>query len=266
VKFRPQIGACLLALLWLASTAGAQIKPLPQAHAHNDYLHARPLLDALDLGFCGVEADIYLVGGKLLVAHEANKVSPVRTLEGLYLEPLRERIKKNGGQVHPGGPGITLLIDIKSEAGPTYAALREVLKRYADILTVYKGGKATMNAVTVIISGNRTKAVMVAEPVRYAALDGRLEDLDGTDSAALIPWMSDNWTRAFKWRGTGPMPGEERARLKQIVERAHQQGRRVRFWATPDRPEFWRELAAAGVDVINTDDLAGLRKFLAPSP
>lgn len=41
-------------------------KPLIQAHSHNDYEHARPLFDALDLGFCNVEADIYLVDGKLL--------------------------------------------------------------------------------------------------------------------------------------------------------------------------------------------------------
>ena len=53
--------------------------PLTRAHAHNDYLHARPLLDALDHGFCSVEADIYLVDGQLLVAHDRNKVDPRRT-------------------------------------------------------------------------------------------------------------------------------------------------------------------------------------------
>jgi hypothetical protein len=42
--------------------------PLTRAHAHNDYLHARPLFDALDHGFCSVEADVWLVDGKLLVA------------------------------------------------------------------------------------------------------------------------------------------------------------------------------------------------------
>jgi hypothetical protein len=49
-------------------------RPLPQAHAHNDYEHRRPLLDALSHGFTGVEADIYLVDGKLLVAHNRGDV------------------------------------------------------------------------------------------------------------------------------------------------------------------------------------------------
>src|SRR4051794_2449732 len=73
------------------ATAPAGPTPLVHAHAHNDYEHARPLLDALDNGFCSVEADIHLVDGKLLVAHDRAHVRPDRTLQSLYLDPLRER-------------------------------------------------------------------------------------------------------------------------------------------------------------------------------
>jgi hypothetical protein len=45
---------------------GTRVSALEHAHAHNDYLHQRPLLDALDHGFCSVEADIFLVDGELL--------------------------------------------------------------------------------------------------------------------------------------------------------------------------------------------------------
>ena len=34
------------------------------------------------------------------------------------------------------------------------------------------------------------------------------------------------------------------------------------LWAIPDRPEAWAALLDEGVDLINTDDLAGLGKFL----
>src|SRR5882762_4628435 len=80
----------------LQTLATAQPTPLIHAHAHNDYEHTRPLLDALDHGFCSVEADIYLVDGKLLVAHDRSKVKAERTLQSLYLDPLRERVRKNG--------------------------------------------------------------------------------------------------------------------------------------------------------------------------
>src|SRR5712671_1976451 len=104
--------------------------PLVRAHAHNDYEHRRPLFDALDHGFCSIEADVWLIGGQLLVAHDRKNAQPQRTLQTLYLEPLRERIAKNGGRVYRDGPSVILLIDVKSDATNTYVALRNILKRY----------------------------------------------------------------------------------------------------------------------------------------
>jgi len=45
----------------LAAETPAEPILLTQAHAHNDYAHARPLFDALDQGFCSVEAYIFLL-------------------------------------------------------------------------------------------------------------------------------------------------------------------------------------------------------------
>jgi hypothetical protein len=236
--------------------------PLPHAHAHNDYLHERPLLDAMDHGFCSVEADIYLVEGKLLVAHERDKVRVDRTLQSLYLNPLRDRVKQNGGRVHRGGPSLILLIDVKSEAESTYLVLREILKEYSDILSVFSATGVETKAITAIISGNRARQLMAGEKVRYAALDGRLGDLDQNESKDLIPLISDNWSLNFKWRGNGAIPNQEKEQLKRIVEKAHLQGRKVRFWATADAPIVWQELRSSGVDLINTDDLSGLQRFL----
>jgi hypothetical protein len=47
-----------------------------------------------------------------------------------------------------------------------------------------------------------------------------------------------------------------------MVEQAHQRGRVVRFWATPESAPLWQELLNAGVDLVNTDKLAALRNFL----
>ena len=242
--------------------AESPIAPLPRGHAHNDYEHKRPLLDALDHGFCSVEADVYLVEGRLLVAHERDKVTPSRTLQSLYLDPLRERANRNGGRVFRDGPVVTLLVDIKSEAEATYAALREAFKQYADLLCTFSSGAMEARAVLVIISGNRPRKTMEAEPLRYAAYDGRPEDLDSPVSSKFIPWISESWGRLFKWHGVGPIPDDEKRKLQEFVSRAHAQERKVRFWGTPDQQEVWQELHDAGADLINADDLAGLQEFL----
>jgi hypothetical protein len=233
-----------------------------QAHAHNDYEHDRPLLDALENGFCNVEADVFLVDGQLLVAHSIFEVRKNRTLKKLYLDPLAERVKAGGGRVHRDGPQFTLMIDLKSDAEPTYRALHKELAAYADMLTAVRDGKLEPRAVHVVLSGNRPRGLVAAEKHRFVGIDGRMSDLDSDAPAHLLPWLSDNWSSHFKWNGQGEMPADERAKLIDIVKRTHARGRKLRFWAAPDRREAWQTLADAGVDLINTDDLAGLARFL----
>lgn len=262
--------SCWVALLFAGLIAGFVLhadelasspKPLLRGHAHNDYEHTQPLFDAMAQGFCSVEADINLVDGKLLVAHGVWAVKADRTLESLYLEPMRQRIKQNGGRLYPNGPECVLLIDFKTAGPPTYAALRDVLKKYADILTVFRDGKKETNAIMAILTGSYPRDLLAADKVRYAAGDGKLADLTNNPPATLVPWISENWGPLFKWRASGPMPEEERMRLKEIVAKAHAQGRQVRFWGSPDKPAFWKELLDDDVDLINTDDLPGYAKF-----
>lgn len=249
-----------------ASAGGVQ--PLERAHAHNDYEHTRPLADALDRGFTSVEADVWLVDGELRVAHDLVDARPGRTLRSLYLEPLAKRVRANGNRVYPRWRGtFQLLVDIKSDGPATYKAVDEALREFRPMVSQWVNGHERRGAVEVVISGNRPREDMLAQRVRLAGYDGRLGDLGTGTPAGFMPLVSDNWTKNFTWQGVGPIPAAEREKLHRIVQQAHNAGYRVRFWATPDvagaaRDAVWRELIAAGVDHINTDDLAGLRQFL----
>ena len=135
-------------------------------------------------------------------------------------------------------------------------------------MTRYANGKVSTGPVTAVISGNRPLATMQAADKRFGFYDGRSADLVSGMPAALMPLVSDNWTKLFTWQGVGPMPEAERAKLRAYVETAHAQGYRVRFWATPDqagaaRDAMWTELLDAGVDHINTDDLPALDRLLS---
>ncbi|WP_372411117.1 phosphatidylinositol-specific phospholipase C/glycerophosphodiester phosphodiesterase family protein [Streptomyces luteireticuli] len=252
----------------LAASGGGRA-PLRHAHAHNDYEHPHPLTDALGHGFDSVEADIWFVDGQLLVAHDAGRLDPRRTLESLYLDPLLRRVRANHGRVYRGYDlSLQLLIDIKTPGDPTYRALSRHLQRYHEMLTVAADGRVRRGAVTAVVSGDRgARAPMAAERVRHAFYDGRLDDLGTGVPASFIPLVSDDWGRHFAWRGVGPIPEHERTRLRRITATARREGRQVRFWATPDAPgpareALWRELLAAGTGYLNTDDLAGLEAFL----
>jgi glycerophosphoryl diester phosphodiesterase len=201
-----------------------------------------------------------VTNGALLVAHDFRDAAPEKTLQKLYLDPLRAFVRTN--QAQGGGQPLTLLIDVKSDAEKTYAVLREVLRGYADMLTRFESNAIRTNAVMVIISGARAEATMRAESLRFAAVDGRAPDLDINPSPALVPLVSDNWTKYFQWRGVGRMPAAEQEKLRTLVRHTHEQGRRLRLWAAPDNEAGWKELFEAGVDLLNTDRLDELEKFL----
>ncbi len=264
-RLRFHLSAMCVFVVCLLRAAAAEEKPVApvrQAHAHNDYEHKRPLLDALAQGFCSVEADVFLVGEELRIGHTRLALRPERTLEKLYLAPLKERVRTNGGRVYREGPTIYLLIDVKTEAEATYAAVDKLLARYGDMLSVVRDGKFQAGAITVVISGNRAQETIKRQKVRYAGIDGRPADLDSDAPAYQLPWISASWGSVFRWKGEGAMPAAERDKLKEFVGKAHKHGRMVRFWATPEKPEVWKELLAAKVDLINTDRLAELRRFL----
>jgi hypothetical protein len=198
----------------------------------------------------------------LLVGHNWLDLRSSRTLESLYLEPLRRRAEAGMGHIYSEKAPFFLLVDVKTNAAPAYQALDRVLARFADILTTVKDGKLQRKAVTVVVSGNCDRDAIRAQKVRFAAIDGRPVDLSSDAPAHLIPWISASWWSQFRWDGKGEMPKSDREKLRDIIRQAHRHGRLVRFWATPERPALWRTLRQAGVDLLNTDRLDDMRRFL----
>lgn len=267
---RLEVRLAFLGLLASLSLRAADPAPLlTRAHAHNDYEHKRPLLDALDQGFCSVEADVFLVKGSLWVAHSELGLRPERQLTNLYLDPLLARVRERGGSVYATKAPFYLLIDVKTDGPGVYANLQALLPRYREMFTHFHDGKAEPGPITVVLSGDRPAALVAADPDRYCAVDGKLPDLEangGATPASTVPWISEDWSGLFRWRGVGPIPPADHARLVELVTKAHAQGRQIRFWGSPDREAIWAEEDKAGVDWINTDRLADLRRYFLAKP
>lgn len=242
------------------------VLPLSNAHSHNDYEHTRPLMDALDEGFMSIEADVFLVNGDLLVAHNLRDVNPERNLDRLYLRPLYDRFLQNKGSIYKQPGTVILLVDIKRDGEGSYAELTRQLAPYADMLSICEDGRLTEKAVTIIISGDRPFEKIAQSNPRFVSIDGRLNDLavsaQDQKSPALMPLVSDNWRMHFRYRGDGELSEEERSKLIEITTLAHKQGRKIRFWATPESEQLWKALTEAGVDLIGTDELSRLAAFL----
>jgi len=245
-------------LICLCSAAHAQRSfPHPQAHAHNDYDHAHPLFDALRFGFTSVEADVHLKNGRLLVAHNG-PAKDTKNLQILYLAPLDSLLRKNGGVIFPGYNGtFYLMIDCKTDAVDTYQAIARAVSEFPALLC-----KAAGCPVKIFLSGNRPMNVITKEGYKGIALDGRPEDLGKGFSTEMMPVISDHYSNWSGWKGETAPSAHELDRIRSLAELVHAEGKKLRLWAIPDHRLAWAELSKAGVDLINTDNLAGLDTFL----
>lgn len=245
-------------------SAHSQSVPLPNAFAHNDYRHKHPLFDALENGYTNIEADIFLEDKKIIVAHVNPFFKPHRTLESLYLKPLSERIALNNGRVYKGyNNPVLLMIDVKTKADNTYSALEPLLEKYRSILSSYENGIICPRAITIVLSGHRPYKMIKSEKNRLAFIDEDLRKPDrDTTTTDMYELSSCKYSKLLKWKGKGDIPDNERKRLCAYVDTAHKYGTKVRLWASPENKIVWKELLKCNVDLINTDRLATLKKFL----
>ncbi|MEL7535167.1 MAG: hypothetical protein AAFN10_27940 [Bacteroidota bacterium] len=233
-------------------------KVLLQAHAHNDYEHTKPLFDALAQGFNSVEADVWWWNDRLIVKHnQPAKAAQEPDLRTLYLEPLAQLAAQNYGRIYPqSDEAFWLMIDLKNNGEACYQALTSLLEEYRWMLIGEKP------ALKIFLSGNRPIKLAANDPNRMMGIDGRPEDLGKGYSADFMPVISQRYGKVLNWNGRGEIPAGEREKLQALVDQAHAEGKRVRLWASPETETAWQTLLEVGVDMINTDDLEGLRAFM----
>src|SRR2546423_1818873 len=85
------------------------------AHSHNDYEQPIPFYTAYKAGFGSIEADVFLVHGNLIVAHDLAELKKNRSMEEYYLKPLTDFVEKNHGYAYADtAKQLQMLIDIKT--------------------------------------------------------------------------------------------------------------------------------------------------------
>jgi hypothetical protein len=208
-----------------------------------------------------VEADVYLRRGQLVVAHILPSLQPSRTLEKLYLDPLSSFFKDDSmGIIHPP---VTLMIDIKSEPEKTYQSLAHLLQRYKSLLSHYENETLYKRAITIVITGNKPVKTIKSLYPRYVFIDENLIQMEKeTNSADLFPIASCPYHRIIGRNDEQSISKEEKQTLCRYVQLAHQHGKKVRLWASPENAMIWKELLNCGVDLINTNKLVALKNFL----
>ncbi|KAH8102445.1 hypothetical protein BXZ70DRAFT_969881, partial [Cristinia sonorae] len=258
-----------------------------QIHSHNDYWRDVPLLTAISFGVMSVEADVNLLNGTLFIGHENAALTPSRTFDSLYVQPLLKILNTQNprnvftvGQKKPNGvfdtasdTSLQLLVDIKSDGFETLPFVLKALEplRAAGYLTTFANGTLTTSAVTVIGTGNSPLEIVKQLSPRDYFFDAPLMQLDDpslntTWGPALSPIASTDYEVAVGWHGIGAISTAQLANLTKFVGEAHARGIKARFWDTPAWPivarnNIWTMLMNHGADWLNADDLEAASNF-----
>ncbi len=235
-------------LLFLGIQLNAQTA-LRKAHAHNDYEHAKPFFEAFQLGFGSIEADVFAVNGELLVAHEIGHASSVRTLKVLYLDPIEQILKKDSqGNFH------LFLIDLKTNADSTMPLIVKALTPLSKLIQEKN--------IKIVISGNRPAPKDYIKYPNWLTFDGRKDEKIPSFVQDRIYLVSESFLKFGFWDGKKPMKPEMKFKLESFIQEVHANGKKIRFWATPDTLITYQTLLSLGVDYIGTDQLAALADYL----
>ncbi len=236
------------------------------AYSHNDYENPRPLWGAFELGYRGVEVDYYVVGGALLVGHDKSDLRPDRTLESLYLVPLREHVRRHGSVCHDGSV-FTLNIESKEADARAYVLLHELLTRYADMLTVVRDGVEIPGAVQVVLVGwHPPLDELRRQRERFVSVQVLFHELPEHHAAYpshLVRMISVEYATQFTWRGGGRAPRQFRQRLARVRAAGDAvPGRITRVFHVPRSRRVYEELLRGGIDLIGTKEPATSRSLL----
>lgn len=237
-----------LALVFLAGMHTVFAQRTRMLHSHNDYEQDQPFYKAYRLGYSSIEADVWLVDGKVLVAHDREELKAERSLDALYLRPLDEAIRAGKGKVYPDGKKLQLMIDIKSAAKPTLDTLISEIRRYPFIVR--------NRQVVITISGSRPPVEEYPSYPPFIYFDGRPGVTYTKTSLKKVSMISDSYANYM--RG-GQL---DTGKLRPVLTWVHTLKKPFRLWAHPDHPEGWRQMMELGVDVINTDRVEELVLFM----
>ena len=130
------------------------------------------------------------------------------------------------------------------------------------MLTYFENGKKHEGKVTVILSGDRPFDLLLNDTLQLMTLDGRPSDLAKNYPSNLMPFISENMKKVAEVENYSQVDEAAFSKIDEYIRATHEQGKKTRLWATPEDEELWNRLVELKVDLINTDKLRKLKKFL----
>jgi hypothetical protein len=243
----------------------SQVTIMPNMILTQEFFSEKDIWPTFTQGVVHYEAQIMYIYGEVYVTSQmpdsANHTAP--TFRSSYLLPIYSQYKKNGGKVHENyDDEMYLFLNIKFDVKKTYQKLWEELSPYNEILTYRIGPQWHQGKLRIVFEGNAPIRVLQQERVSFATAQGTVDDLNKGYDSKIMPVIGMDFENDLSWNGVGKMPFDEFMKVKDIIRKCHEQGKKIRVYNCPEDENIWDVLVTAGVDFINCSNSAKFNKFL----
>ena len=216
-------------------------------HSHNDYVRVAPFWEAYSQHCGSIEADVHWHEGALLVGHDVKDLTPERTFDAMYVQPIVQVVRANGGKAWPkSSDRLILMVELKSATEPELSEVIDLLGQYPD---VFCG-----DAVQLVITGNTPAPENFDSYPHWVYFDGDIRENYTPAQLARVGMVSNSFRLfAKKWNGKGRMIDPELDAVNAAIDKVHSWGKPIRFWEAPEGTTAYFTFWKLGVDIINTD-------------
>ncbi|KAI2606703.1 hypothetical protein GGR54DRAFT_620393 [Hypoxylon sp. NC1633] len=258
--------------------AGAPLNPWPldslnsvkptSCHSHNDYDQNIPLFSAISAGCIGIEADVFLRNGDVIIGHSSPTSG--RTLSLQYIQPLKAILdhnnngltnKDNGLYAAAPWQSVTLLVDFKTSETGTLDAVVKAIQPLQDAgyLSHLDGNnKFVPRQITVVASGSAPfDRINTGDgvPNRNVFYDAHVDQWDTKFTSTNSYYASADFQSAIgNPSSESAFSQDQKNKVSSQVQTAHAAGLVVRYYNLPG-DFIWESLKALGVDLLNADNM-----------
>ena len=226
-------------------------------HSHNDYVRTAPFWEAYSQHCGSIEADVHWYEDQLLVGHDVKDLTPARTFDAMYVQPIVQVVRANGGRAWSDRPDrLILMVELKSDTEPELSQIIDLLGKYPD---VFCG-----DAVQLVITGNTPAPENFDSYPHWVFFDGDIRENYTPAQLARVGMVSNSFRMfAKKWNGKGRMLDGELDAVNAAIDKVHSWGKPIRFWEAPEGTTAYFTFWKLGVDIINTDKPAVASLFFS---
>jgi hypothetical protein len=259
-------------IAWPARAAETPETPAPgpcgpahalPAYVAHDWKTKRPRLDALELGYLGVEADVVLVTDTFMLANDPKQVNPEAGFESTYLWHFLDGLSRCK-RLQPDPRPFLVLIADRAPTPESRLYMASLLGRYRGLLKPVDG---TPIAEFILTGAQDTPATIPEDLRKYVGFEWRVTSQQPAPppaEAAPYRLLGIDWRKEIGWDGAGQPPAAAKKLVAAAVAAAKAvPGTRVRAYNVPSSGRAWAWLLDAGVDLVGVDDPVEGARLLA---